>query len=338
MTRGFIVRTLGAALAAFLLTAVSTVHAQHDLDPKLTGVLVVSVVNGTPDGHSPVGDSVTVKIIRHEELFDTLQGTVGDDGKAVFTAVPLGEHLIATLVCRHEQVVFGGRNIALTPSQTHLTTQVRVYDVSTDNSTLLVTSHHISIKRIEGGIDVFEYMRLKNPTHRAITADTDSAGNKTPVMRIILPRGYRDFTSQSYFITHALTFTEQGFTDSMAVAPGEYDLKISYTLDVTTEQMEFVKQFSFPTDSIVLLAALPDAEVKGLGSATDFVMSDGQAGKYYSLGPYGSGDELKFQLSGFVLPKADRSWIIIAVVFSHIAMLVIWRMRRQNKAKSQLLR
>lgn len=334
MTRGFIVRTLGAALAAFLLTAVSTVHAQHDLDPKLTAVLVVSVVNGTPDGHSPVGDSVTVKIIRHEELFVTLEGTVGDDGKAVFTAVPLGEHLIATLVCRHEQVVFGGRNIALTPSQTHLTTQVRVYDVSSDNSALLVSSHHISIKRTEGGIEVSEYMRLKNPTGMAISAVADAAGNKPPVMRIILPTGYRDFASQSYFITHALTFTEQGFTDSMAVAPGEYDLKFSYVLDVAGEQMEFVKEFSLTTDSIQLFTALPNAQARGLGSATDFVMSDGRAAKYYSLGPHKSGEELRFQLSGFVLPKKDRTWIIIGVVFGHVAMLVVWRLRKAKKVKT----
>ena len=163
----------------------------------------------------------------------------------------------------------------------------------------------------------------------AIKPDRLDSNNKPVVLRIMLPHGYKNFHSSSYFHAGALVFTENGFYDTMSMAPGEYDIQFSYNMDINSETMDFTKEFSLPTDDPIVFIALPLAEAVGLGPSSDFTMADGMNGKYYPLGLRRQGEQLKFQLTGFKLPKPDRSWIIIAVVFSHIAMLVIWRLRKK---------
>ena len=153
----------------------------------------------------------------------------------------------------------------------------------------------------------------------AIRSDERDRNDKPIALKIMLPSGYKNFRSSKYFITDALVFTDEGFYDTMAIAPGEYDIQFSYVLDIDAEAMEISKKFSLPTDDLILFVALPSAEAQGLGPSNEFTLADGKESQYYSLGSQKRGEELKFQLVGFEMPKTDRSWIIIAAVFGFVA-------------------
>lgn len=316
-------------LGILLFLPVPPVWAQDNPHGHVPGTLIVTVTNDTPDGHSTVGDPVTVSIYQNQKLIDTLWGTVNEEAKVVFEGIHFGENLIALASCDHEKVTFQGHSIDLNPAQTNRTTQVRVYDVSPDHSELSIITHHIIIKRGEDFLGVSEYMRLKNSSHMAIRSDKLDSNGKPVVMEVFLPRGHRDFQPTSYFAAEALVFTDNGFYDTMPVAPGEYDIQFSYLLDIDSETMDFAKEFPLPTDDLVFFIALPVAKATGLGPSSEFTMADGKVSEYYPLGPRQPGEQLKFQLTGFKLPKSDRSWIIIAVIFSHIGILIIWRLRKK---------
>ena len=322
---------LCGGLATLLALNASPVSGQDTVATSPTTVLVVMVANGTPNGASTVDDPVTVDIYRENELIDTLQGRVGPEGNTVFPKVPVGQHLVAAVVCKHQKVAFEGQAIPLNPSRGHLIARVQVYDVSSDNAELSVSTHHIIIKPAAGSVLVSEYMRLTNSANRAISAGPRDDSGKPAVLTVMLPPGHKNFQTASYFHRDALVFTQDGFYDTMAVAPGKYHVQFSYTLDITDETMEFVKRFSLATNDLILFIAIPDAQAIGVGSPTQFTLSDGMASDYYSLGPQKPGEELRFQLAGLKVPRIDRSWLIMAVVFGCVGMLVIWRMWSRGK-------
>ena len=303
--------------------------AQDDVTGRLTATLMVAVVNGTPGGRSTVGDPVTVEIYKNEKLIDTLKSRVNEESNVIFEGLPLGETLLVVASCNHDKVVFQGHPVAMKASKTSVTTRVSVYDVSPDDSKLSVTTHHIIIKHRENYLFVSEYMRIKNSSHMAIRSDKRDNNNKPIALKIMLPSGYKNFQSLRYFFADALVFTDEGFYDTMAIAPGEYDVQFSYTLDIDAETMDFSKKVSLPTDSLIVLIAMPYVEAKGLGPSSEFTMANGKSSEYYPMGSLKRGEKVRFQLAGFELPKPDRSWIIIAIVFGLIAVLVMRRLLRK---------
>jgi hypothetical protein len=77
-------------------------------------------------------------------------------------------------------------------------------------------------------------MQLKNSSDMAVSSKQKDGENREVILEIMLPKGFQNLKSTSYFKDAALVITEQGFYDTMAVPPGEYAVNFSYTLDITS--------------------------------------------------------------------------------------------------------
>lgn len=273
-------------LAVFIPVVQSS--AQQEVAGQPQRALEVTVVNGTPDGHSVVGDRVTVRIFRGQELVDTLQGEVNSQSKAIIDNVPQGENLIARISCDHDGATFyGNTDIPLIPSHPLVAPQqVRVFDVVTDTSSLSIIAHHIIIRRGENFLRIGEYMRVENDSFWAIKPEIQPGYEKPAVIEIFLPAGFKNFTPESYFVPQDLVWTDEGFYDPIPITPGQADIRFSYTLDIKSTDMEINKKFSLPTDDCAVFLSLPQAKPQGLGPlVTTMSREDGVAYDYYSLGP-----------------------------------------------------
>ena len=101
--------------------------AQEPKPPESTTVLTVKVSNKTANGTNVAGDPVIVRIFHHNQLLDTLQGKVDDNGIAVFQKVTTGEHFAAVASVMHNKMKFDCHAFALELEQKTTSALVHVF-------------------------------------------------------------------------------------------------------------------------------------------------------------------------------------------------------------------
>ena len=301
--------------------------AGESVIPATKGVLVVEVTNGTANGADVAGDEVIVGIYENRQMLDSLKGKVSADGKAVFDDVPLGVNIFALAHARHQDMMFNGPPVVLSPTGDKHIARVEVFDVSFDQSKLSVKTHHIIIKALSTFLEISEYMQLKNSSDMAVISNQKDGEDRNIILEIKLPRGFKNLKPIGYFEESALVVTEQGFYDTMAVPPGEYSVNFSYTLDITSGTMDIVKGISLPTSSLIVFAELGQAKLQGLGQADNqLITSHGTPMDYYKLSDLSSSEKIAFQITGFNVNKGDMTtFLILSLTFSALAVLVLLR-------------
>lgn len=291
--------------------------------------LVVQVSNGTANGTTVVGDAVTLQVFQHQELRESSEAEVDESGEAVFEEIPTGAHLVAVARVKHHNMAFRGRPVSLASPDGGFSTVVQVFDVSSDPSPLSVGTHHVTIA-VEGETLQFtEYMQLQNRSDMAITGSKRDAQDKPIVIEIVLPAGARDLTPSGYFEQSALVTTDTGFYDTLAVPPGEHQIRFSYGLDIDRRTTDIVKEISLPTSEFIVFWEGGRATLTGLGKPDGrLTNAEGVPVEYYQRGNVQAGDRINFQISGFNVKTSDTdTWIVLAVAFAVVFAMALWRLR-----------
>jgi hypothetical protein len=301
-------------------------------DTQRQASLTIDVTNSTANGSATVNDEVSVTIYEQGKPTQTLKGSIDSEGKAVFENVPTGRNITALPRIKHQDMMFNGHPIALKAEQTVFNGHVEVYEVSTDKSKLSVAAHHFIIKVEADSLLITEYMRLVNSSDMAITSVEKDENDKSNVIEVMLPVGFKDLTFSRYFQENALVITKNGFYDTMAIPPGQYDADFSYRLEIDSETIDIVKTISLPTSEFMVFSLLDKGQLQGLGdSGGEVNLADGSSAEYFSFPELKAAEQIQFQAVGFNVKKSNSSvLIILCVVFAMIAMLVIWRMRGQK--------
>ncbi|MCP4259433.1 MAG: hypothetical protein GY774_18285 [Planctomycetes bacterium] len=301
-----------------------------DVDRQTT--LTINVTNSTANGTAIVNDEVLVTIFEQGKQNQTLKGNVDSEGKAVFKNVPTGNNVTALPRVQHQNMMFNGHPIALKTGQTAFTGHVEVYEVSTDKSNLSINTHHLIVKVGADSLRITEYIQLDNSSDMAVTSEEKDENDNTKVIEVMLPVGFKDLTCLRYFQKNALVITKDGFYDTMAIPPGQYDAEFSYSLEIDSETIDIVKKISLPTSEFMVFSLLDKGRLKGLGDSKGEVkLADGSSAEYFNFQELKAGDQIKFQMAGFHVKKSNSNVIIIlSVVFACIALLVILRLRGQK--------
>lgn len=305
--------------------------AEQTVEPNSLAKLTVEVSQGTTNGAAVDDDEVIVQIYQHEQPLQTLKGTVVD-GKAVFNDVPTGVHVVAVARVRHQDMMFNGRPILLSSGQNEFTTSVQAFDVSYDKSKLSFLTHHLIIKAHSGFLEITEFMQLSNSSDMAISSKERDNQNRPVVLEMMLPKGFENLKTSSYFESNALVTTESGFYDIMAVPPGEYQLTFSYTLDVNSNFMDISRKITLPTSSFMVFTDLGQANLEGLDGAEKQTMSRNSGSMdYYKLSNLSQNDEVSFRITGFNPGTSGiRTWMILTVVFGILFVLVLLKLRSRK--------
>jgi hypothetical protein len=175
-------------------------------------------------------------------------------------------------------------------------------------------------------------MRLDNSSDMAITSEEKDETDNSKVIEVMLPKGFKDLTFSKYFQENALVITKDGFYDTMATPPGQYDAEFSYSLEIDSETIDIVKKISLPTSEFMVFSLLDKGQLQGLGNSGGEVnLADGSLAEYFSFPELKAGEQIKLQAVGFTVTKSNSSTLItLIVVFALIVVLVIWRLRSQN--------
>ncbi|MBW7990788.1 MAG: hypothetical protein FVQ84_12345 [Planctomycetes bacterium] len=301
-------------------------------DAEIEASLTVNVTNSTANGSATVNDEVLVTIYEQEKPTQTLTGNVGSDSKAVFENIPTGNNITALPRVKHQNMMFNGHPIALKTGQTVFSGHVEVYEVSTDKSKLSVAAHHFIVKVEADYLRITEYMRLNNSSDMAITSEEKDGNDNSKVIEAMLPKGFKNLVFSRYFQENALVITKDGFYDTMAIPPGQYDADFSYRLEIDSETIDIVKTISLPTSEFMVFSLLDKGKLQGLGdSGGEVNLADGSSAEYFSFPELKASEQIKFQVVGFNIKKSNSNVVIILIViFALMALLVIWRLRGQK--------
>jgi hypothetical protein len=176
-------------------------------------------------------------------------------------------------------------------------------------------------------------MRLQNSSDTAIISDQKDENDKNIVIEILLPKGFKNLTFSRYFQENALVITENGFYDTMAIPPGQFDAKFSYSLDIDSETIDITKPITLPTSNLMIFSQLDKDNVKGLGDSKGKIeLADGTLVDYFVFPAVNAGRRIIFQLTGFNVEKSNSSALIILIVlFALMALLVIRRLLVQKR-------
>ena len=316
-----------------LLFFATSFLAGQIVEPEKQTSLTINVTNRTANGKATVNDEVSISIYEQQKLIQTLKGNVDSEGKAVFENVPTGNNITALPRVKHRNMMFNGHPIALKTGQTIFNGHVDVFEVSTDKSELSVTTHHFIIKLEADFLRITEYMQLNNSSDMAITSDEKDDNDKNKVIEVFLPEGFKNLFYSRYFQQNALVITKDGFYDTMAIPPGQYDADFSYTLEIDSDTIDIVKKIGLPTSDFTVFSLLEKGSVKGLGDPEGQIkLADGSLAEYYSFPAIKSGEQIKLQLSGFHVKQSNSTVLItLIVVFALMALLVIRRLLSQKK-------
>jgi hypothetical protein len=293
------------------------------------GLLTVEVVNGTANGAAVTNDEVIVQIFQHNQLFSSLEVKVSADGRALFENIPTGEHVMAIARAEHQDMMFSGPVVSLNPAEDKFTTNVKVFDVTVDQSKLSVKNHHFIIKTHPEFLEITEFMQLSNSTDMAISSDKKDSLGRPIVIEIMLPKDFKNLKSSSYFEDHALVQTEDGFYDTMAVPPGEYQVAFSYTLDITSSAMDIIKKITLPTSHFMAFIDSGEAQFHGLSEMKKKAIDkNGVPTEYFRRENLAPTDVVAFRIVGLhARAKEWVTWVTLAVVFGVLVILAIVRSR-----------
>lgn len=301
----------------------------HAAFAEPNAVLIVEVINNTENGASVEADEVIVELYKDHYLFDTLEGKADANGVAVFENVPTGRDTVALPRAKHQDMMFNGPIVVLKATEESIAAKVTVFDVSFDTSKLSIATHHIIIKSLPDSLEFTEFMQLTNTSGMAISSKKLGDKNRPIILEILLPKGFSNLKLTDYFKEDALVFTEKGFYDTMAVPPGKFSLNFSYTIDINSKTLDIAKGISVATSNLILFAELGQGTLVGLGEPDRVAAGpNGTEVAYYKRSNLAAGDELVFQITGFNVVTSDSTtWVVLAVVFGIVAVVVVVRMR-----------
>lgn len=301
--------------------------AQEPQHPQSSAVVTVHVTNKTANGTDVAGDTVIVRIFHHNQLLDTIQGKVDDNGKAIFQNVTTGEHFVAVASVMHNEMKFQSRAFALDQGRKTAATVVHVFEHTNNTAGLSIETHHFILEVRSQQVVVTEYMQIKNDSNMAISSDRKDDSGRPVVLEVMLPEGFKNIQYDEYFEQQAVVVTEQGFYDTMAVPPGSHRAVFIYTLDINSDTMNIAKDFSLPTSEFMLFTQLATTKLKGMGPAEgQLTAANGKPMQYYKRTNLDKDSKITFNVTGFnVSTSSMASWPVLAMVVGAILILAIIR-------------
>ncbi len=322
--------------AAVVLVCSAACSARESAAEPNRAALTVRVTNGTKNGKPVASDKVLLSIYQHEKLLQSLSSEVGQEGVATFENVPAGEHVAAVATVYHQGMSFTSGVVQLPGGRKGFSVNVKVFDVSYDNSKLSAATHHLIIKPRRSDILLTEVIELVNPTDMAISSKLRDAQGNAIVVNVPLPGGFKNFKALGFLVTKGLVFTDDGFYDTMGIPPGHHHVSFSYSIDRRGRETAVTKKLSLETANFVLFWHLGDGKIEGLGDPDgQITMTDGTIGQYYNLGALPAGAEVRFRIRGSRTDAADKtSWIVLSLVFAAVAAAALLRLRRTKSPEA----
>ncbi len=277
------------------------------------------LVNGTEGGSSVADLDVTLKIHLNGAEAGSTTTKTDAEGYFIFDGLSTEPGYRYYVTLAFQEADYYSNWLSFDEGETTKSTVVVVYDSTTSDEAIKITTDHTAIFAGEGSLLVDEWVEFNNEADLTYIGSrvANTEGDKE-TLRFSLPEGATELQPISGLMEGYLYSSEDGFIDTMPVLPGAKLIIYSYEIDYSSGTYEFSKRVNYPTASFILIVQGEGTKVTSdrLTVGESVVDAEGIWFNYLSGQELASGDVLTIHLSG--LPGTDNQntviWVILALV------------------------
>lgn len=214
-------------------------------DGSITG----QVTNGTPDGGSVAGLTVTLDRYQGMNLEQTYTTTTDEDGNFAFTDLPVNEQEVYLPHVTYADVQYVAQMVLLS-QEPQSTVTLTVYETTNDPSVITLESRGVIISGADkpnSMIETFEILSLTNRSDRAYI------GNDGVVLQVPLPKGTTQIIQQPGFDFGQPRVEDGVLTTTGAVLPGNSDAMFAYLVPYSGTKATLEFGSIMPTSALSVL-------------------------------------------------------------------------------------
>ncbi len=286
----------------------------------------------------------------------TLETTVAEDGTFRFDEVPALPHRVFLATTDYQDLTYVSDVVTVVPpDNTEVDLTITVYDTTTDPSALRFQGLHIFVDFLGDKIRVAELYLLQNTGNETVVAAEEGAG----VVRYYLPEGATNlqFEQGQGQLGDRFIPTDDGFEDTFAVPPGQFQVLFAYELPYPDQKAAIKHPVSLPVDTFAVLVPAEGVTVEGQDLVPGEVQDvQGMQVRIYQGPALEAGDLVDVRLSGFPKEVAGGTvaetptggdflgnltgswWLIGGLVLLGLALVGggLWLYRRGDDAEAEV--
>jgi hypothetical protein len=207
----------------------------------------------------------TQEVILHtfgpEEQIAPRSQSVGADGRFQFSGLVVDPNYTYLIATQYQGVTYHSERLTLSPDNPVLNqVTIRVYDTTSDDSTLVIQRDHILLEVLPAHLRVMEVLVIANTGEKTLIPKAEGG---TYTAYFPLPAGFQDFQVSQEMLPGSLQADQSGIALLRPVPPGMEQLVFSYILPYQNAAYTFTKSLPYPTEHIILLLANPEVSVSG---------------------------------------------------------------------------
>jgi len=311
------------------------------------GVLEGQVVNGTADGQAAGGLEVVLRAFQGQEESESQTTTTDAQGRFRFEHLETGSDWAYLVRVGYQDVLYSPGTLVFEPGQSELSTEILVYEATTDVRTVRAERAHIFVTLSDMGLGVTELYVFSNTTDRTYVGAQEIDGRRWTT-RFLLPKDGFDLSFDDGTLGgRFLSTPEGGFVDTEPHWPGTTSVLFSYDLACLGGNCNLSRELLYPISNLNVL--IPDTgAVVDSAQLTLAGTQEAQGGSFlnYAGLNLASGQELdlRVRLPGAVSqPAATRGgqasalpWIILGSVLVGLVLVYpFWRRRVEAAAREK---
>ncbi len=246
-----------ALLLAFILGLSAPVLAA---EPG-SGIIDGSLVNRTEGGSSVANQEITLMTYLDNAEAGTATAKTDSVGHFIFDGLSTDSGYSYEVKLTFQQAEYYSERLAFNDGQTRKSTEVTVYDSTTNDKAIRVAMTHSVVYVELGSLRVVEYYLFVNEADRTYIGSKEVAEGTRETLRLPLPNKATELQVGSGLMECCIVGSEDGFVDTMPVLPGVKEVAYGYRISNGSGTYSFSRNVNYPTASYNLLVQGEGVEV-----------------------------------------------------------------------------
>lgn len=265
------------------------------------GVIEGQVVNGTANGGSVEGQTVTLHVFVSMEEQPSQTAIADAEGWFRFEGLSTEADYGYMVRLNYGGVDYGGDLLTFSEGETTLSVSIKVYDPIESDEVISIERAHIFVDFQEEKLLVGELYFFNNDSDKIYIGAEVVAEGRRGTLRLSLPSGAEGLAVEGGELGQRFFETDEGFVDTWFLPPGQSSgqLMFNYSLPYDPAGYDLIREAPYPLKALNVLVA----DV-GIDVTSDQLISEGTRGiqgqSYLNLSGQNlsKGERLTIHLSG----------------------------------------
>ena len=222
------------------------------------GVIEGQVVNGTANGGSVEGLTVTLRVFAAMEEQPSQTDVTDAEGRFRFEGLITEADHVYTLGLDYQGVEYGSDLLTFSEEgETTLSVPIQVYESTESDEVVSIERAHIFVDFEEDKLLLGEMYIFSNSSDRIYIGVEEVAEGRRGTLQLFLPTGAEGLTFEGGELGQRFFETERGVVDTWSLPPGQTSgrLIFSYSLPYDPSGYDLTREIPYPLKAINVLVA-----------------------------------------------------------------------------------